>query len=311
MATITAKDVANLRASTGLGMMDCKKALVEADGDFDKAVKILREKGLATAAKKADRIAAEGRVDILTENGVTAMVEVNSETDFAAKSDAFKEFVTGVLKTIIAKKPADVAALLALPYCDTDATVQQTLIEKIAIIKENLSIRRFVVVEGITSSYVHGFGMTGVIVKFDTDAAVAAKPEFAVYAKNIALQIAAGNPPKYVNVADVPAEAVNEEKAILIAQMKNDPKNANKPDAILDKIVTGRLGKFYERVCLVEQAYVKEDSMKVGEYTKATAKELGGDIKIAAFYLFEKGEGIEKKEEDYAAEIARLSGVQQ
>ncbi len=311
MATITAKDVANLRASTGLGMMDCKKALVEADGDFDKAVKILREKGLATAAKKADRVASEGRVDILTENGVTAMVEVNSETDFAAKSDAFKEFVTGVLKTIIAKKPADVAALLALPYDGTDATVQQTLVEKIAVIKENLSIRRFVLVDGITSSYVHGFGTTGVVVKFDADAAVTAKPEFAVYAKNIALQIAAGNPPKYVNVADVPVEAVNEEKAILIAQMKNDPKNANKPDAILEKIVSGRLGKFYERVCLVEQAYVKEDSMTVGEYTKATAKELGGDIKILAFYLFEKGEGIEKKEEDYAAEIARLSGVKQ
>ncbi len=308
MATITAKDVANLRAQTGLGMMDCKKALVEAEGDVEKAIKILREKGLATAEKKAGRIAAEGRVDIMTKNGVTAMIEVNSETDFAAKSDAFKEFVTGLLETIIAKKPATVEELLALNYCDTAETVQKTLIEKIAMIKENLSVRRFVIVEGITSSYIHGFGSTGVIVKFETN--VADKEGFAAYAKNIALQIAAGNPPKYVNIEDVPAEAVAEEKAVLIAQMKNDPKNANKPDAILEKIVSGRLGKFYERVCLVEQAYVKEDSMTVGAYTKATAKELGGDIKIVSFNLFEKGEGIEKKEENFAEEIAKLAGGQ-
>ena len=306
MANITAKDVAALRAQTGLGMMDCKKALVEADGDVEKAVKILRVKGLATAEKKAGRIAAEGRVDVLTKNGYTAMVEVNSETDFAAKSDAFKEFVTGVLETIIANKPATVEELLALNYCDTAETVQKTLIEKIAMIKENLSIRRFVLVEGITSSYIHGFGSTGVIVKFCTD--VADKDGFAEYAKNIALQIAAGNPPQYVNIEDVPAEAVAEEKAVLIAQMKNDPKNANKPDAILEKIVSGRLGKFYERVCLVEQGYVKEDSMTVGAYTKATAKELGGDIKICSFVLYEKGEGIEKKEDNFAEEIAKLTG---
>jgi len=306
MANITAKDVANLRAQTGLGMMECKKALVEAEGDFEAAVKILREKGLATAEKKAGRIAAEGRVDILSKDGYTAMVEVNAETDFAAKSDAFKEFVSGVLETIIANKPATLEELLATNYCDTANTVQQTLIEQIAIIKENLSVRRFVLVEGVTSSYIHGFGSTGVIVKFDTD--VADKEDFAVYAKNIALQIAAGNPPQYVNIEDVPAEAVAEEKAVLIAQMKNDPKNANKPDAILVKIVSGRLGKFYERVCLVEQAYVKEDDMTVGTYTKNTAKALGGTIKIVSFDLFEKGEGIQKKEENFADEIAKLTG---
>ena len=309
MANITAKDVADLRARTGLGMMDCKKALVEADGDVEKAVKILREKGLATAEKKAGRVAAEGRVDIMTKNGVTAMIEVNSETDFAAKSDNFKDLVTGLLETIIDKKPTSVEELLTMPFAGTAETVQSTLVEKIAVIKENLSIRRFVVVEGVTSSYIHGAGSTGVVVKFETN--VADKDGFAEYAKNIALQIAAGNPPKYVNIEDVPAEAVAEEKAVLIAQMKNDPKNANKPDNILDKIVSGRLGKFYERVCLVEQGYVKEDSMSVGAYTKATAKELGGDIKILSFNLYEKGEGIEKKEEDYAAEIARLSGVKQ
>ena len=308
---ITAKDVAALRAKTGLGMMDCKNALVEAEGDIDKAVKILREKGLATAEKKAGRVAAEGLVDIMTKDGVTAMVEVNSETDFAAKSDAFKEFVKGLLETIIAKKPASVAELMEMNYLDTDETVQKTLVAKIAVIKENLTVRRFVIVDGITSSYIHGAGSTGVIVKFAADDAVVANPEFAVYAKNIALQIAAGNPPKWVNIEDVPAEAVAEEKEILIAQMKNDPKNANKPDAILEKIVTGRLGKFYERVCLVEQGYVKEDDMTVAQYTKETAKALGGDIKILSFELYEKGEGIEKVEEDYAAEIARLSGVKQ
>ena len=308
MANFTAKDVAELRAKTGLGMMDCKNALVEADGDQDKAIKILREKGLATAEKKAGRIAAEGRVDILSKNGLTAMVEVNSETDFAAKSDAFKGFVTGLLETIIEKKPADVAALMAADYYGTTTSVQNTLVELIAVIKENLSVRRFILVEGTTSTYIHGFGTTGVIVKFEADAAVVAKDGFAEFAKNIALQIAAGNPPQYVNIEDVPAEAVAEEKAVLIAQMKNDPKNANKPDNILEKIVSGRLGKFYERVCLVEQAYVKEDSMTVGAYTASVAKALGGDIRIAAFYLFEKGEGIEKKEENFAEEIAKLTG---
>ena len=309
MANITAKDVAELRAKTGLGMMDCKKALVEAEGDVEKAVKILREKGLATAEKKAGRVAAEGRVDILSKNGVTAMVEVNSETDFAAKSDHFKDFVAGLLETIVDKKPASLEELMAANFNGTEESVQKTLIEKIAVIKENLTVRRFVIVEGTTSSYIHGAGTTGVIVKFETN--VADKDGFAEFAKNIALQIAAGNPPQYVNIEDVPAEAVAEEKAVLIAQMKNDPKNANKPDNILDKIVSGRLGKFYERVCLVEQGYVKEDSMTVGTYTKNTAKELGGEIKIVSFNLYEKGEGIEKKEEDYAAEIARLSGVKQ
>lgn len=309
MANITAKDVATLRAQTGLGMMDCKKALVEAEGDMDKAVKILREKGLAAAEKKAGRIAADGAVDIMTKDGVTAMVEVNSETDFAAKSDAFKAFVKGVLETIIENKPASVEALLELNYAGTSTKVKDVLVEQIAVIKENIQIRRFVIVEGITATYIHGFGTTGVIVKFDTAPEIAAKPEFSAYAKNITLQVAAGNPPQYVNIEDVPAEAVNEEKSILIAQMKNDPKNANKPDAILEKIVSGRLGKFYERVCLAEQAYVKDDSMTVGAYTKATAKELGGDIKIVSFELFEKGEGIEKKEENYAEEIAKLAGT--
>ena len=305
---ITAKDVAALRAKTGLGMMDCKNALVEAEGDIDKAVKILREKGLATAEKKAGRVAAEGLVDIMTKDGVTVMVEVNSETDFAAKSDAFKEFVKGLLETIIEKKPASVAELMEMNYLDTDETVQKTLVAKIAIIKENLTVRRFVIVDGITSSYIHGAGSTGVIVKFAADDAVVANPEFAVYAKNIALQIAAGSPPTYVAKEDVPASVLDEEKAIVLAQLQNDPKNANKPAQILEKMVIGKVGKYYEANCLLEQAYVKDDKLTVGKYVEATAKEFGGKIKVVSFTLFEKGEGLQKREENFAEEIAKLAG---
>ena len=309
MANITAKDVAELRAKTGLGMMDCKKALVEAEGDLDKAVKILREKGLATAAKKESRIAAEGIVDILVKDGVAAIIEVNSETDFVAKNAMFREFVTGLLETIIANKPASVEALAALNYNGTAQTVEAALTEKIAMIGEKISIRRFEVVEGTLSTYIHGAGTTGVIVKFTTDVD-AKSAAFAEFAKNIALQLAAGNPPQYVNIEDVPQEAIDEEKSVLVAQAKNDPKNANKPEAILEKMVTGRLGKFYERVCLVEQPYVKDDDLTVGKYVAATAKELGGSIKIDAFVLFEKGEGIAKREENFAEEIAKLAGGQ-
>ena len=307
MANITAKDVAALRAKTGLGMMDCKKALVEADGDMDKAVKILREKGLATAAKKESRIAAEGIVDILVKGDVAAIVEVNTETDFVAKNESFKVFVKELLATIIDKKPADVDALMATPFAGTAATVDAALVEKIAVIGEKISIRRFAIVEGVLSTYIHGTGTTGVIVKFETGADVAGNEKFAEFAKNIALQLAAGNPPEYVNIEDVPAEAVEAEKAVLIAQAKNDPKNANKPENILEKMVMGRLGKFYERVCLVEQPYVKDDDLTVGKYVAATAKELGIDIKVVSFVLFEKGEGIQKREENFAEEIAKLT----
>ena len=306
MANITAKDVAELRAKTGLGMMDCKKALVEAEGDIDKAVKILREKGLATAAKKESRIAAEGIVDILVKDGVAAIIEVNSETDFVAKNAMFREFVTGLLETIVANKPASVEALMALNYNGTAQTVEAALTEKIAMIGEKLSIRRFEVVEGTLSTYIHGAGTTGVIVKFTTDVD-ATSAAFAEFAKNIALQLAAGNPPQYVNIEDVPQSAIDEEKSVLVAQAKNDPKNANKPENILEKMVSGRLGKFYERVCLVEQAYVKDDDLTVGKYVAATAKELGVDIKVVSFVLFEKGEGIQKREENFAEEIAKLT----
>ncbi len=311
MAAITAKMVNELRTKTGAGMMDCKKALVETEGNFDEAIKVLREKGLSKADKKAGRIAAEGVVDILSEGGVTAMIEVNAETDFVAKNATFKEFVRNILKVIVANRPADVEALKALRYDETFETVEAKLKDMIFTIGENMNIRRFVIVDGITSTYIHGGGIAGVIVKFDTDAETAGKPEFAEYAKNVCLQIAAGTPPTYVNKEDVPEDVLKEEKEILVAQLKNDEKNANKPDAILHKIVEGRIGTFYERACLNEQKYVKEDSITVGQYTKQVEKELGAAIKVDSFVLYEKGEGLEKREDNFAEEIAQLTGKAQ
>lgn len=306
MANITAKDVAALRAKTGLGMMDCKKALVESDGDIEKAIKILREKGLATAAKKESRVAAEGIVDIMTVGNVTAMVEVNSETDFVAKNEKFKDFVKGLLRTIIDKKPADIDALLATGYDGTDTLVKDVLVEKIAMIGEKLDIRRFVIVEGVTSTYIHGLGSIGVIVSFDADEAAVNHPGFAEFAKNIALQVGA-YPVAYLNKESVPASVVEEEKSILMAQIANDPKNASKPAQIIEKMVIGRIGKFYDNNCLLEQAYVKEDSIKVSKYVENCAKEFGGNITVTGYHRFEKGEGIQKREENFAEEIAKLT----
>ena len=298
----TAKDVAELRKQTGCGMMDCKKALVESDGDFEAAVKYLREKGMAATAKKADRIAAEGIVDIMTIDNTTAIVEVNSETDFVAKNQTFKDFVKEVLKTIIANKPADVDALLASNYV-AGGTVAEALSEQIYKIGEKLSIRRFQIVEGTVASYIHGMGATGVVVSFETD--LADKAEFAECAKNVALQTAAMDV-KFLDKDSVPAEVLAEEEAILIKQMKEDPKMANKPENVLANIVKGKLGKFYENNCLLEQAYVKDDSMSVSKYVASVAKELGGNIKVTGYVRFDKGAGIEKREEDYGAEIAKM-----
>lgn len=308
MAAITAKMVSELRTKTGCGMMECKKALVEADGNFDEAVKVLREKGLAVAAKKAGRIAAEGVVDIMTsEDGkTTAMIEVNAETDFVAKNALFQEFVRGILAVIIDKKPATVEELNELPY-DDNFTVEGKRKDMVFTIGENMTIRRFELIEGICSTYIHGKGTTGVVVKYETEDAIAQKPEFAEFAKNIALQIAAGSPPTYVAKEDVPQSAIDEEMAVQVAAAKNDEKLASKPDAVIAKIVEGKLGKlFFDRVCLLEQPYVKEDSIKVGKYVADTAKALGGSIKVVAFYLYERGEGLEKKEDNFAEEIASL-----
>ena len=306
MAAISAKAVSDLRTKTGCGMMECKKALTEANGDFDEAVKILREKGLSVAAKKADRIAAEGVVDVKTsaDGLTTAMIEVNAETDFVAKNDTFKAFVSGILDVIIANKPADLDALMALPY-DADFTVEAKLKDMIFTIGENMNIRRFVIIEGVVSTYIHGGGTTGVVIKFDADDACVNNAGFAEFAKNIALQVAA-MPVQYLNKESVPESALEEEKQILMTQIKNDEKNANKPDSIIEKMVTGKIGKFYERTCLTEQAYVKDDDMTVGQYVAATAKEFGGKIELAGFWCYERGEGLEKREDNFGDEIASM-----
>ena len=301
----TAKDVSDLRAQTGIGMMECKKALAEANGDKEEAVKILREKGLAVTEKKASRIAAEGVVDILAADGAVAMVEINSETDFVAKNDTFKAFVKGVLETILANKPADVNALLACKYVGTDDTVDAVLKDKTFQIGEKLSLRRFVIVnEPVCASYVHGGGTIGVIVYGD---ATVDKEAASAVLRNAALQVAAMNP-LYATKEDVPEADLNAEKEIILTQIKNDEKNANKPEAVLEKMVNGKIGKFYSEKCLVEQEYVKaEGKESVGEYIAAEAKNLGGTITLKGFVRFEKGEGIEKRQEDFAAEIAKLT----
>ncbi len=307
MAAITAKMVADLRTQTGCGMMDCKKALSESNGDFDAAVKFLREKGLAVAAKKASRIASEGVVDILvSEDGKTAaMIEVNAETDFVAKNEKFLDFVKGLLKTIIATKPADVEELLTKSFLDTEMTVEAKLKDMIFTIGENMNIRRFLVVEGVLTSYIHGKGSTGVIVKFEADEKAVANEGFAAFAKNVALQVAA-MPVLYLDKASVPEKDLEEEKSVILAQLNNDPKNANKPAQILEKMVVGKLGKFYEKNCLLEQAYIKDDKISVGKYVADAAKEFGGDIKVVGYFMYEKGEGLEKREDDFAAEIEKM-----
>lgn len=305
MADISAKVVMELRKKTGCGMMECKKALVSANGDFDEAIKILREKGLAVAAKKADRVAADGIVDVYTANGCTAIIEVNTETDFVAKNASFKEFVHGILVTIVETKPADVAALLATKFAGKETTVEDELKQEIFTIGENMSIRRFEVIEGVTGTYIHGGGSAGVVAKFEVEGGVENTEGFAEYAKNVCMQIAAMNP-LYVCKNCVPESVIQGEKDILLAQIKNDPKLANKPQQIIEKMVTGRIEKYYDTNCLVHQQYVKEENMTVQQYTENTAKELGGAIKVVSFVKYEKGEGIEKREDDFASEIEKL-----
>ena len=303
----TAKDVQALREKTGVGMMDCKKALVETDGDIDKAIDILREKGLASAAKKASRVAAEGIVAACSDETAGVLVEINCETDFVAKGAPFVELSAKVAKTVLATKPADVEALLATKAVDSDKTVEEEVQEVFLALRENMKVRRFAVVDGYTSTYIHAGGSVGVIVAFDTDADTAAKAEFAEMGKNVAMQVAAMNP-GYLDEAAVPAEVIEKEKAILIAQMKEDPKMANKPEQVLGKIVDGKISKFYKENCLLNQEFVRSDLFEgaVSGYIASVAKALGSDIKATSFVRFEKGEGIEKKQDDFAAEIASM-----
>ncbi|MCQ2451189.1 MAG: translation elongation factor Ts [Clostridia bacterium] len=298
----TAKDVQALREKTGCGMMDCKKALTECDGNMDAAVDFLREKGLASQAKKAGRVAAEGTVCAIVENGVGVVVELNAETDFVANGEEFKALANEVAKIVASENPADLDALLK---CTKNGqTVEEMVQELFLKIRENIKVRRFVRFEGNVVSYVHAGGKIGVMVKFDGDFD-ANNDAFITVGKNVAMQIAAMNP-SYLDEASVPAEVLDKEKEILIAQMKEDPKMANKPDAVLGKIVEGKVGKYYKENCLVEQQFVIDNNVTVGKYVENSAKELGKSFKIAQFVRFEKGEGIEKRVDDFAAEVASM-----
>ena len=292
----TAKDVKELREKTGCGMMDCKKALTESDGDMEKAMELLREKGLAAATKKAGRIAAEGIVSSYTSDdaSVGAIIEVNSETDFVGKNADFKAFVGALAKIVAENNPADLEALNALKFDDTK-TVEEELREKILTIGENMKIRRFARFEVNVVTYIHGEGRIGVMVKVEGDLTDDAKSA----AKDAAMQIAAMNP-LYLDKTTVPAEDLEKEKHIILAQMKEDPKNAGKPENILEKMLTGKVNKFYELNCLNQQEFVKDSNYKVEKYLAEKG------IKLVDFVRFEKGEGLEKKEENFADEVASM-----
>ena len=302
MASFTAADVKTLREMTSVGMMDCKKALTECDGDMDKAVEYLREKGLAKAAKKAGRIAAEGMSFALVENGVGAMVEVNCETDFCAKSDLFVAFVKDIAKAVAENAPADIDALMASKYPGGDLTVAETMPEKVMSIGENLQIRRFVRFETNTSvGYVHAGGKSGVLGNLAVEGGVDATE----VGKNVAMQIAALNP-RFWDKTQVTEDVLAEEKKIALALMDSDPKMASKPAQVKEKIVMGKMNKFYEENCLLQMDFVRSDIFQgtVEKYIADAAKKLGGSIKFVDAVRFQTGEGIEKKQEDFAAEVA-------
>lgn len=298
----TAQDVKALREMTNVGMMDCKKALTECDGDMDKAVEWLREKGLAKAAKKAGRIAAEGMAyaAVCPECGVGAVVEVNCETDFCAKSELFVAFVKDICKVVIKDNPADVEALMNCKYPGSELTVAETLPEKVMSIGENLQIRRFVRYgENTSVAYVHAGGKIGVLVNLAVEGDIDATE----IGKDVAMQIAALNP-RFWDKSEVTEDVLEQEKKIAMALMDQDPKNASKPAAIKEKIVMGKMNKFYQENCLLQQEFVKDGSMSVEKYIESAAKALGGSVKFVSAVRFAKGEGIEKKEEDFAAEVA-------
>lgn len=305
----TAKDVQALREKTGVGMMDCKKALQASDGDMDKAVDFLREKGLAAAMKKSARIAAEGAVLAYNdeEKKIGVVVEVNSETDFVAKNEVFQAFVLDIAKTIANENPADVDALLNVKLAGSDRTVQENLQDKVLAIGENIKIRRFVRHEGVVSTYVHMGGSVGVMVFFDTDDATAANDAFKAMGKDVAMQIAAMSP-LYLCRDEVPAEVIEHEKSINLAQIKEDPKMANKPEKVIEGIINGKIAKFCKESCLLDQQFVKDGDINVAKFIDNTAKTIGASIKATGFVRYAKGEGLQKKEENYAEEIAKMTG---
>ena len=297
----TAADVKNLREMTGVGMMDCKKALTEADGDVDKAIEYLREKGLAASAKKAGRIAAEGMAYAAVIDGMGVVVEVNAETDFVGKNEKFVDFVKGVAATVAANKPADLDSLMACKYNGSDKTVTEQQQEMILVIGENIKVRRFsFFTEGVSVPYIHAGGKIGVLVNLEVSGMDATE-----VGKDVAMQIAALNP-RFWDKSQVTQDVLDEEKKIMMVQMENDPKMASKPEQVREKIVMGKLNKFYAENCLLQQEFVKDGSMTVEQYIASAAKAAGGSITFKNAGRFEKGEGIEKKQEDFAAEIASM-----
>ncbi len=301
--SFTAKDVKELREKTGCGMMDCKKALTSSNGDMEKAIDFLREKGLAAAAKKSSRIAAEGLAMAYTneDSSVGVAIEVNSETDFVAKNADFQAFVKLCAETVMKQKPASVEELLAAKT-ENGQTIEAALQEKILVIGENIKIRRFELLEGVVASYVHAGGKIGVLVKFDVaDKIVVSGEAFKTFAKDIAMQVAAASP-AYLRREEVPAEVLEHEKKILKEQIVQ----GGAPEKVADKILEGKIGKYYKEVCLIDQPFVKDGHMSVADYAKNVSKELGTEIKIEAFVRFEKGQGLEKKEDNFADEVAGM-----
>ena len=302
----TAADVKKLREMTNVGMMDCKKALTECDGDIDKAIEYLREKGLAASAKKAGRIAAEGMAyaTVCEKCGVGAVVEVNCETDFCAKSAPFVQFVKDICQVVLQDNPADVEAIKECKYPGTDLKVSEVLPEKVMSIGENLQIRRFHRFDKNTSvSYVHAGGKIGVLVNLEVSGGI----DVSEIGKDVAMQIAALNP-RFWDKSQVSQDVLDEEKKIMMVQMGNDPKMANKPEQVREKIVMGKLNKFYSENCLLQQEFVKDNSMSVEQYIASAAKAAGGKVTFKDAIRFEKGEGIEKKQENFAEEIAKQLG---
>ena len=301
----TAADVKKLREMTNVGMMDCKKALSENDGDMDKAIEWLREKGLAKAAKKSSRIAAEGMAYATVENGVGVVVEVNAETDFASKTPLFVDFVKDIAKVVAADAPADIESLKNCKYPGSELTVGEMIPEKVMVIGENIQIRRFArFPENFSVAYVHAGGKIGVLVNLEVSGGIDAT----VIGKDIAMQIAALNP-RFWDKSQVSEDVLAEEKKILVAQMDNDEKMASKPLQVKEKIAAGKMNKFFEENCLLQQAFVKDNSMSVEQYMASAAKALGGSVKFVDAVRFEKGEGIEKKVDDFAAEVAAAAGL--
>ena len=303
MATITAKMVGDLRAKTGAGMMDCKKALTESDGDMEQAIDLLRKKGLSAAAKKSGRVAAEGMIAAVGSDNVGALVEVNSETDFVAKNDLFQVFANGVADVVLNQNPADVEALKALDFPGSGRSVADELNHQIATIGENMNLRRFARLEsnsGVTASYVHGAGKIGVLVQLDSDKAD--DPKVAETARMLAMHVAAASP-QYLSRNEVPADVIEREKDIMRAKALE----SGKPENIVEKIIEGQINKFFGESCLLEQIYVIDTDHKVGKVVEALAKEIGGQVTLTAYSRFQLGEGIEKKEDDFAAEVASMT----